>query len=366
MELLERGINPDFNVMEDGLEATMQKIEDFVANPFEVFTVEKLAELYPRLNEPIIDGVQRVGETMNLIAPPKVGKSWLSYGLGISVVTGRAWFNFTTKPGRVLLIDNELHRPTIAFRIPAVAKAMQIPVSELKGRFTVWPLRGKSKDIFAIESDVIKHFKPGDFDLIILDAKYRAMPPGTSENDNAAETMFYNTVDRIADQLQTAFVLIHHSSKGMQGDKRTTDVGSGAGAQSRAADAHVVLREHEQEGVVVLDAAVRSFAPVKPLALRWEFPLWQPVYDVDTTALKGKLTRADERQSSRDDESDNVVLEQCTEWRSRRQIRTLTGFSDDRANRAIRRLIDSGKLEQTTEDRKGNECEVFRKVCEGF
>ncbi len=38
-------------------------------------------------------------------------------------------------------------------------------------------------------------------------------------------------------------------------------VGAGAGAQSRVADVHLVLRDHEEAGVAVVDAAVRSFAP---------------------------------------------------------------------------------------------------------
>lgn len=47
-----------------------------------------------------------------------------------------------------------------------------------------------------------------------------------------------------------------------------TDVGAGAGSQSRATDAHVVLRPHEEDGVAVLDAAVRSWPPIEPMCMR--------------------------------------------------------------------------------------------------
>ena len=69
---------------------------------------------------------------------------------------------------------------------------------------------------------------------------------------------------------------MHHATKGNQSDRRVTDVGAGGGAQARAADTHLVLREHEQPNMVVLDAAVRSFPPIEPMTLRWSFPLWLP------------------------------------------------------------------------------------------
>ena len=61
---------------------------------------------------------------------------------------------------------------------------------------------------------------------------YRFAIEGVSENDNAAMAGFYNRLDRIAERTKAAIVLIHHSSKGSQSDKRITDVGAGAGSQS--------------------------------------------------------------------------------------------------------------------------------------
>jgi hypothetical protein len=83
-----------------------------------------------------------------------------------------------------------------------------------------------------------------------------------------------------------AFALIHHASKGNQSAKSVTDVGAGAGAQSRATDTHLVLRPHEEKNAVVLDAAARSWPPIAPICLRWEFPLWKPASDLDPTALR--------------------------------------------------------------------------------
>ncbi len=43
-----------------------------------------------------------------------------------------------------------------------------------------------------------------------------------------------------------------------QAGKAITDVGAGAGSQSRATDTHLILRPHEEKNCAVLDAAVRS------------------------------------------------------------------------------------------------------------
>ena len=87
----------------------------------------KLIVDHPRMRPPVIDGILREGETMNLIASPKTGKSWLSAGLAIDVATGGNWLStFPCTPGRVLVIDAELHPETIAHRYPLVADAMGV------------------------------------------------------------------------------------------------------------------------------------------------------------------------------------------------------------------------------------------------
>jgi hypothetical protein len=68
-------------------------------------------------------------------------------------------------------------------------------------------------------------------------------------------------------------------------------VGAGAGSQSRATDTHLVLRPHEEDDVVVLEAAVRSWPPVMPRCLRWAFPVWLPADDLDPALLRSEQTK---------------------------------------------------------------------------
>lgn len=52
---------------------------------------------------------------MNVIAPPKVGKSWLASDKALAAATGRPWLDrYQTEAADVLIIDNELHPHTTA------------------------------------------------------------------------------------------------------------------------------------------------------------------------------------------------------------------------------------------------------------
>jgi hypothetical protein len=260
---------------------------------------------YPDLRRPVIHGLLPQGETMNVIAASKTGKSWLVIDLALAVATGRPWLDtFETDPGNVLIIDNELHSETSANRIPKVAAARRIRLGDVGQGVFVQNLRGHWQDIFSL-GPYFRSLEPGRFRVIILDAMYRFMPREMDENDNGTMANVYNAIDRYADLLGCCFVLIHHTSKGNQSGKAITDVGAGAGSQSRATDTHLVLRPHEEDDVVVLEAAVRSWPPMMPRCLRWAFPVWLPADDLDPTLLRSeqpKRTRQEEKQPDWDAE----------------------------------------------------------------
>jgi hypothetical protein len=146
------------------------------------------------------------------------------------------------------------------------------------------PLRGRMLDIHQL-GPAIRQYKGGDFALCVLDALYRFEPANGDENSNAGKTGFYNQLDNYAEHLDCAIVGVHHASKGNQSEKAVTDVGAGAGAQSRAADCHMILRPHKEEGAIVLEAVVRSFPPVEAAVMQWQFPLWRPALDLDPSDL---------------------------------------------------------------------------------
>jgi hypothetical protein len=258
-------------------------------------TARQLMSRFPHLRTPVIEGLAREGELVNIIASSKMGKSWLALNLALCLVTGRSWLGFATRRGKVLILDNELHCETLANRIPRVAAAIGLDVDDYADDLEIQTVRGQNVDLNTLNV-FFSSTAPGTYCAIVFDALYRFWPRGSDENDNAAITIAYNHLDALAMKLRTVFVLIHHASKGSQSGKAVTDVGAGAGAQSRATDTHLILRPHEDPDVVVLDAAVRSWPPIKPRCLRWTFPVFAPADDLDPTRLRPERPRRPKRE----------------------------------------------------------------------
>ena len=255
-------------------------------------SIAELVAAHPKMRPPIIDGFLRLGETMNLIAPPKTGKSWLVNDLAVSVAMGTDWLGFTCTAGKVLIIDNELHKETTADRVPRTIEARGFDIKKVGERLFIENQRGHLKSIDQLDERKAE-FREAGYKLIIIDAFYRALPVDTDENSNSSMTQVYNKLDRFAEDVGCAVVLVHHTSKGNQAYKSTTDSGSGAGAISRAADTHVILRKHRKENAAVLDSVVRSWKGIGKIGLRFEYPLWRRDDALDLEDIDGVMLRKD-------------------------------------------------------------------------
>lgn len=309
---------------------------DEVPKPWPIVPLSELSTAHPKLRPVLIDGYLRLGETMNVIASPKVGKSWLVAGLAFAVANGREWMGARCSKGRVLLVDNELHPETLTDRLRRVADAM----GETMGGLDVLSLRGQGADIHQLAGR-FERLRPGDYSLIVLDAFYRFLPQGTNENDNCQMMHVYNLLDHIARQTGAGVAVVHHSSKGNQTNKAQTDVGSGAGTISRAADTHLTIRPHEEPGYFVLEAVTRSFKSPPALSVYFKYPAWE------VSAIEASL--APERKSAqvdRDAETRKVLLAvlKADRWTPKTKIRELTGFGFDRIARGIRSLVEANQV----------------------
>lgn len=319
-------------------------------------TATQLVQSHPRLRPAAIHRLLRIGETMNVVADPKRGKSWAVNGLALCKASGTTWLEtFECDPGRVLIIDGELHPEVIAYRLPVVADAMGIDRSVLD-LIDVLPLRGCGVDLLTLQP-FVESIEPGRYALVILDAWYRFLPPGFSENDNAQVMALYNKIDGYTAHLQSAWINVHHASKGDQSGKSTTDVGSGAGSQSRAADTHLIIRPHEQDDVAVVEAVVRSWPPVEPLAIRWSYPTWQ-LDSADPRKLRRPRDRnSKEASASRLEEDRQAIVCSMTKIgraETKTTIRNETKIRTERFGFAWQSLVSDGTIATTGRGTKGN------------
>jgi hypothetical protein len=373
-KLSEQAERPGANTAEilgDALQELQELGDGAAEEDVRIITAGELLDSHPDLRPAVIDGLLRRAETGNLVAASKTNKSWLAMLLAFAVAFGWKFLDtFQCVQGQVLVIDNELHEETITSRLRQVASAMNVPYDEVRSRIHYLPLRGKLKDLHGI-GRFLRRVKPGEYALIVLDAWYRSVPTGVSENENGPIAALYNLIDQLAGRLNAAWVNVHHSSKGGQADKAITDVGSGAGSQSRAVDAHVVLRPHAEEGVVVLEAALRSWPPVTGQCLRWNWPVWVNEPSLDSAALKNARGKAkpdaNEVRAAKEKSDDGAILAAMDRLAARgrkikprrgakssaaapptmTQIRKEAGISsNERAVNALARLLAEGVIEE--------------------
>lgn len=247
---------------------------------------------YPELRQELIHNVLRRGEVGNIIAAPKTRKSWLMLALAVAYAMGWPWLEmFQCAGGRVLLLDLELHKETLAKRLRDVLYALRLSVEDLGDRLHVECLRGRQFDIVHL-AEYAGRVGSGRYDLVLIDPLFKLLPRDADENANVQMSNLYSSLMAVAENMQAGILLVHHLAKGDNAGKALTDLGAGAGAQSRACDAHLTLREHAEPDCVVFDGVVRSWPPISPLSLRWQYPQWMPAPELDPTHLKQRSSRS--------------------------------------------------------------------------
>jgi hypothetical protein len=322
---------------DDGPEAKREELELVPVD------ADALMFEHPEMKPPIIDGFMRLGETCNVIAAPKTGKSWLVLQMAFSVANGEKFLGRRTEQKQVLLVDNELHPQTLADRLGKVSSSLGMSAENIK----VLSLRGRLAPLGNLKSRLIEASRNMGAGLIILDALYRLLPEGVSENDNSSMTMLYNDLDQIALGSGASVVVVHHTSKGGQADKGITDGGAGAGAISRASDCHILIREHEEEGAVSLHAVSRSFPPPSPMvAMRNDWILVEAP-ELDPEKMKGRRLSG-RATNSKPPSADEVMPPRLGHPVKRKdfitQMREDMGLTEDHASLGLSRSEDAGRL----------------------
>jgi RecA-family ATPase len=132
--------------------------------------------------------------------------------------------------------------------------------------------------------------------MIVLDAFYRFIPAGMRENENADMTQIYNQIDRIAAKANAAILVVHHTTKGIQTEKSTMDVGAGASAIGRATDSHVTFLRHADDGYLVMNAETRSFKRAEPRVIHVDWPDIAFDSTKDTTKLWNPKVKASKEE----------------------------------------------------------------------
>jgi hypothetical protein len=200
------------------------------------------------------------------------------------VATGSDWLGFRTTKAGVIYLNFELSEHSFARRLTAICHAKGITPP---ANFHSWNLRGRTVTMGTLSAELPRLIKTNDAGLVIIDPWYKiSAQSGAEENSNDGQARILSEAERIVTANGAALVVGHHFAKGEAAAKNAIDRAAGAGAMARWGDCIATLSEHEEADAMTLDLFLRDFAPVAPLALRWQLPLWQRDASLDPTKLK--------------------------------------------------------------------------------
>jgi RecA-family ATPase len=212
-------------------EAHIQEAHDDLPDP------EPLQGVYfdlPALAPALIAGILREGHKMRLTGPSKAGKSFSLIELAVAIAEGREWMGMPCRQGPVLYINLELDRASCLHRFRQVYEALGWKPETISA-IEVWNLRGHAVPLDKLAPKLIRRAVGKGYVAVIIDPIYKLQ--WGDENDAGDVARFCNQLDRICYELGAAVIDAHHHSKGVQGQKRSIDRGSGSGVFGRDPDA---------------------------------------------------------------------------------------------------------------------------------
>ena len=302
----------------------------------------EIVKTHAQLRPIQIADILRKSEVANIISAAKVGKSFLVGDLAIATTTGGRWLGKQTTKGRVLVVDYELHRETLVSRYSKIlaTRNLQIEPDMLK----LLALRGQENvDLDALAS-IIGGIQKDYYSLIIVDALYRIIPQGISENDNAGMLRIYNRIDRFAEQTGASWVVVHHSSKGDQSGKSTVDMGSGAGSINRAVDSVIAIKQHELPNHGVCEVQNRSFPSIDPFSIRFDYPCW---YVADQVEAEVKTQKGRKKRDTAEAKSRILAeLKDAAEPVPNSLVTEISGIPKESCRQLLYEMADNGIIQK--------------------
>ncbi len=218
-------------------EAHIEEAHDDLPDPEPLAAVfDDLPDLAPEL----ITGILRTGHKMRLTGPSKGAKSFGLIELCAAIAEGKNWMGYECRQGPVLYVNLELDRASCLHRFRDVYTALGWKPDTISA-IDVWNLRGHAVPLDKLAPKMIRRAAGKGYAAVVIDPIYKLS--WGDENDAGDVAKFCNQLDRICHALGAAVIDAHHHSKGVQGQKRSIDRGSGSGVFGRDPDAILDLVE---------------------------------------------------------------------------------------------------------------------------
>lgn len=261
---------------------------------------------------------------------PKMGKSWLSLNLALSVACGGPALGYTsTDAGDVLYLALEDTPPRLRDR---VAQCMGDSPAPPALDFSVSCPRLDAGGLLLIESWLRRKAAPR---MVIVDTLAMVRPESKGENANlyAQDYAAMSSLKKLADKHHIAVVVVHHLRKSGSASDDPLEELSGTNGISGAADNILVLKRPRGQDEGTLTAAGRDIEDTE-LAVRFDRStgLWQVTGQASEVALTGNQKKV----------ADAIKDAGCAI--TPKVIAEITGLNPNTVRPLVIRMTAAGKL----------------------
>ena len=253
------------------------------------FAIQRIDDLPDKMPPTIIEGLLRQEEIILIGGHSKSWKSWALLDLLFCTANGFPWLRFPTVKGLVVHFDLELLGADLRRRFELIRESYA--KEGLKGNFENLrqsSLRGRPFTLQDLAD--IPNVAGEGVSLLSLDPSYRLLA-GKDESDPGVIIDLLNRFLAVGTELKSGIGLLQHFSKGDQSQKEAMDRYSGSGVWARHPDALVTFTEHESENSFGVEFRFRSFPPIDPIAVTWDYPRFRIAPELDPARLKTKSGR---------------------------------------------------------------------------
>jgi len=250
----------------------------------------ELALYPPPRPKDLVPGLIHAQAKVSLGGGSKSFKSWVLMDLACALSSGGEWLGFQVPEhsARVLYLNFEIPEFFFLERLHHIRRARGL--KQVPGNFDVWCLRGYGASHDRLIPAILARAKEEPYDIIFADPLYKVYSQSTDENSAGGIAAVLNSIEHLAVETGSAVIWGTHFSKGNQAGKEPMDRISGSGVYNRDPDAILILTQHKQHDNVqptyTVDVTVRSYPPVSPFVIRWEFPRMVAAPDLDPATLK--------------------------------------------------------------------------------
>ncbi len=229
----------------------------------------------PKHPDALIEGALRTGGKMVLFGKDKSWKSFLAIQLGVCVSTGSEWLGLSCKRGKALYFNLEIDEPAFMRRVYDVAVALGADPGLVTENFLIAKRPRASLTIKQFVNALIDEVEAKGCSLVIIDPQYKIFEG--NENEQRDMAAFYAEIDRLISHLGCAVLVVHHQSKGYQGNKGTSERACGSNVFGRDPDAIVSIDRLNHPGNAMrAEFVLRDYPGIEPINYWFKHPLCIP------------------------------------------------------------------------------------------